>query len=269
MKNAAHKWLSYLLASAFFMVWAPISASAVDLVLSGGEDPSTPYSVDDYVDISINKDLRYPHDSIFAGQRSPLTLTNLKEGDVITIAAVDYFGHCRGLSALYLHNIECGTSLRIFKGRDDGCGDYPAGETFVTVPYTVTSELAACTDINVKRMRCGRSPTIKLLDTAGHAIKQNSSDFPPEVITKTVHDGEKVLFELKEARKKKFSVQAEGWVGPAGGPDLFRLYGPMTITFPAHSTRTEEVFRGSDVHYPRATGKVEEIQWKFKKNGRL
>lgn len=113
---------------------AVTSSGLSGYVIAGDESGSAGFTVDDGLIISLNGEVVYDDGSSLSGTRPPVALRT-KVGDVIKFEVRDTYGHCSGLSPLYL--VKGGRSALADPGFDLGCGR-PSGDQGIVHTHTFT-----------------------------------------------------------------------------------------------------------------------------------
>lgn len=124
-------------------IGAPPTAHGETVILSGGPRESDYLSADDVLKVFVDG-AEVPADtSQYANDIPPVRL-EVNDGSSLRIQAIDVFGLCRGMSALYLHSSKCDRSIKLFEGRNDGCNNWPAGATFFDQTFTISLAQLSC-----------------------------------------------------------------------------------------------------------------------------
>jgi len=96
--------------------------------LYNSEDRSSGMCVDDIVHVYLDSDLIFESPDDKAGCESPVTFT-ASPGQLLTFEGYDYWGNCRGIEEIWLHNEELDVMTKLSSGRLDGCNGYASGMT--------------------------------------------------------------------------------------------------------------------------------------------
>ena len=96
--------------------------------LYNSEDRSSGLCVDDIVMVYLDGTLIFESPDDKAGCESPVTFT-ASPGQELTFEGYDYWGNCRGIEEIWLHNEEVDVMSKLSNGRQDGCNGYASGMT--------------------------------------------------------------------------------------------------------------------------------------------
>ncbi len=97
--------------------------------LTSDEAGTTGPCVDDILEIRLDGVLIFTSPDDTAGCESVVTFTG-RPGQLLSFDAFDYWGNCRGLDTVWIHEPESGLSEKLTDGRLDGCNGYPGGLTW-------------------------------------------------------------------------------------------------------------------------------------------
>jgi hypothetical protein len=110
--------------------------NCTEWILSGGEDPAAPISVDDDLRVDLNGDTIFNDQDNFADNHPPIAFP-AAVGDELRVVATDKQQPCRSLSPLWLHCPASGLSRQLFAGRNDGCTGTAVPAVFVDETFIV------------------------------------------------------------------------------------------------------------------------------------
>jgi uncharacterized repeat protein (TIGR01451 family) len=154
----------------FSSLGVPENANAIDLILAG-DDSGGSFGADDQADVYVNGSLVFQDTDIYAGNLGPIPFSLDSSGSV-RVVATDYFGGCRGISALYVVRPDCGASVKLADADEEGCNGFPAHTVFYDRTF----------DINLDELSCDSNFTL-------------SSDIPAN--TEGLKSGDKITYTLK------------------------------------------------------------------------
>jgi hypothetical protein len=110
---------------------------SVELVLSGGPDPTDPLWVDDDLSVFLNKNAILVDDNEHSDEHLGTVSFTAKNGAKLRVVARDVHTGCRSRSPLYLHSISNGTSRQLAAEIND-CSGKPAPAVFYDKTFAIT-----------------------------------------------------------------------------------------------------------------------------------